>query len=123
MVTALATGEAGTGITLTIVDPGATDQALAITRAGDEITVSLATNAGGNLTTTAAVLVDAWRASPARRLATAQLAAGAGDGSGVVAAAAVAPLVAGAINTTAEATLIAPANAGLSCRTATVTTT
>ena len=121
VVTALATGEAGTGITLTIVDPGAADQALAITRAGDAITVSLATDAGGSPTTTAADLVDGWRTSPARRLATAQLAAA--DGSGVVAAAAVAPLVAGVIGTTARNALIAPANAGLSCRTATVTIT
>jgi hypothetical protein len=54
--TAVAAGTAGNSITVTLVDPAANSQALAITVTGTDIVVSLATDGGGDITTTATIL-------------------------------------------------------------------
>jgi len=118
-VTAVALGDPGEMITVALVDPGAADEALAITVAGMAITVSLATAADSTLTTTAADLLSAWRTSPARRLAlltsTAATAA-----STVLAAVAATTLALADEALTNRTTLAAPANGALSCRNVTV---
>ena len=63
LVTAAAAGRAGTRITVSFVDPQQNSQALALAIDGDQITVTLATNATGDVTTTAAQLVTAWKAA------------------------------------------------------------
>ena len=94
-VTAVATGSAGNAVTVTFVDPGAADQALAVTVSGDAISVSLATDANSVITTTAADLVTAWAAvSAVTAVATLVLAPGS-DGSGLLAAAAATSLTGG----------------------------
>lgn len=50
--TAVARGVAGNDIQIELVDPGANDATLAITVTGNLISVSLATNSGGTITTT-----------------------------------------------------------------------
>ena len=118
---AVATGDAGAAVSIALVDPGANDQALEIALLEDAVTVTLASDDFGALITTAAQLVAAWRTSAARRRALARLATAAGDGDGMVAALAAAPLVAAADATMARTTLTAPATARLAARTATVT--
>ena len=84
-------GTGGNSISVTLVDPGAFDQALAVTVNGFDITVSLATGADpGAITSTAAEVVTAINASvKAAALVTASIGADVGmadDGSGVVTA-------------------------------------
>lgn len=57
--------EGGNDIAITAVDPGAADSPLSVTVSGEEITVSLATDASGALTSTAAQVVAAVNAHPA----------------------------------------------------------
>ena len=94
-LTAATPGAAGSQITAALVDPGATDQALAVAAAGTALTVTLATDAARALTTTAADLVVAWADSTvAVALATCTLADGS-DGTGVLAATSATPLAGG----------------------------
>ena len=60
LFTAVAAGAAGDTITVAFADPGGNNQALTIAVAGRAITVSLATDAAGDITTTGAELLAAW---------------------------------------------------------------
>lgn len=78
--------EGGNGITVSAVNPGTPNSPLSVAVSGSAITVSLATNASGALTTTAAQAVAAINASPAASaLVTAYTYRG-NAGTGVVAA-------------------------------------
>jgi hypothetical protein len=55
--------EGGNNISVTVLNPGTADQPLSVTVAGNDITVSLATNATGEATSTAAQVVAALNAS------------------------------------------------------------
>ncbi|GAA2042442.1 M14 family zinc carboxypeptidase [Agromyces tropicus] len=80
--------EGGNDLSVALVDPGAADAALGVSVAGDDITVSLATDASGAITSTAAQVVAAINASPeASALVTAYTYRG-NTGSGIVSAAA-----------------------------------
>ncbi|MEV1131349.1 M14 family metallopeptidase [Agromyces sp. NPDC049794] len=57
--------EGGNDLRVAMADPGAADSPLDVTVAGDDITVSLATNSAGAVTSTAAQVVAAINASPA----------------------------------------------------------
>ncbi|MEQ5834216.1 phage tail sheath C-terminal domain-containing protein [Marinobacter sp. NFXS9] len=82
--TAAAVGVAGNNITVQYVDPGAASSALAVTVAGNAITVSLATDAQGDITSTASEVITAiGNSAEANALVTAALDAG-NDGTGVV---------------------------------------
>jgi hypothetical protein len=86
VLTAVEGGEEGNDITLTLVDPSDTDQELAVTVTGTDISVSLATDSGGTITTTGALLKAALEAdADAAALVTVAHADG-NDGSGVVTA-------------------------------------
>lgn len=61
----------GNDISVALVDPGTASSALAVTRAGNEITVSLGTDASGALSSTAAQVVAGINASDASELLTA----------------------------------------------------
>ncbi|MBY5162699.1 M14 family zinc carboxypeptidase [Salsipaludibacter albus] len=56
--------EGGNDLTIRYVDPGATDSPLSVAVSGDDITVSLGTNAAGAVISTAAQVVAAINASP-----------------------------------------------------------
>ena len=118
-VAAVALGDPGEMITVSIVDPGQADQALAVTVAGMAITVSLATDMASAITTTAADLLAVWRTSPARRLALLDSTANTVGGTKLAAVAPTA-LALAAENLADRTTLAAPANGALSCRNATV---
>lgn len=62
--TAVAAGPDGELITIELLDPGANDQALAISVVGNAISVSLATDSGGVITTTGNALKAALNADP-----------------------------------------------------------
>lgn len=99
--TAKTYGAAGNNISIRYVDPGAASQALSVSVVGTAITVSLATNGGSSITSTAAQVkaaVDAdARASSLVSVAIYTADAGtADDGSGVVTAMAQANLANGA---------------------------
>ncbi len=82
--TAASTGTAGNTITINLVDPGGETQALAVAVAGQAITVSLATDVSGAITSTAEDVIDAVNAdAPAAALVTAAH-GGASTGLGVV---------------------------------------
>jgi len=57
--TAQSVGVAGNSITIAQVDPGAPSQSFSIGVIGTAITVNLATDGGGTITTTAAMIIDA----------------------------------------------------------------
>ena len=118
-VAAVALGDPGAMITVALVDPGQANQALDITVADMAITVSLATDMGSALTSTAGDLLSAWRTSPARRLALLTSTSNTVEGTTLAAVAATA-LVLAAENLADRTTLAAPANGALSCRDATV---
>lgn len=61
--TAVADGTPGNFITIEYVDPGTTNASLSLVRDGANITVNLATDGGGSITTTAADIVNAVVAS------------------------------------------------------------
>lgn len=87
--TAVAAGEAGNNIRIKYINPGDVSQALAITVVGNDISVSLATDANGDITSTAADVVTAINGDAnASTLVTAADASGS-DGSGVLTAKAV----------------------------------
>lgn len=94
-------GAAGNGISIRYVDPGANSQSLAVTVDGQAITVSLATNGGGTITSTAAQVKAAIEAkqSAANLVTVAVMTSDSGtadDGSGVVTAMPAASLASGA---------------------------
>lgn len=122
VVAAVALGDPGKKITVELADPGEVDRALDIAVAGMAITASLATDAAGDITTTVADLLSAWRTSPARRLALLTPADNAVDGTKLAAVAAAA-LALAAENLADRTTLSAPANGALSCRNAKVVVT
>jgi len=79
-----AEGSSGT-VSVELVDPGAASQALSVSVSGNKVTVSLATDASSNITSTAADVVAAVNAdATAKTLVYAE--ASEGDGTGVVAA-------------------------------------
>lgn len=99
--TSVAYGMGANSITITYVDPGANDAALGVVVVGNAITVNLATDGGGLITSTAALVLAAIEASgPASALVTVAIDATdsgvADDGSGVVTALASAPMTSGA---------------------------
>lgn len=99
--TARAYGASGNEIRVTYIDPGAASQSLAVSVAGPSIVVSLATNGGASITSTAAQVKAAVEAhEPANRLVSVAIHTGdsgtADDGSGVVTAMASAALTGGA---------------------------
>ena len=69
--TAVVGGHDGNNISIRYVNPGAANQALSITVSGTDITVNLATNSSGVITTLNTNLATAWAASSANSLATA----------------------------------------------------
>lgn len=94
-------GTDGNALRITYVDPGAASQSLAVTVSGPSIVVSLATNGGASITSTAAQVKAAIEASaPANELVTVAINTGdtgvADDGSGVVTAMAVTAFTGGA---------------------------
>ncbi len=93
-VTAARAGAAGNNITVELDDPGANDGELAVAVAGTVITVALATDASGDITSTNTQVIDAINGSAAAAaLVTATLGGGVADT--VVAAVAAAALVGG----------------------------
>ncbi len=79
-------GTQGNGIMVAYVDPGAVSQPLSVSVSGQVITVNLATDAGGNIISSAAQIREAINQdADASALVTASLAAG-NDGTGVVTA-------------------------------------
>lgn len=99
--TAVKYGAYGNGITIAYVDPAANSQSLAVSVSGKDITVSLATNGGGSITSTAAQIKTAIEASAAAAaLVTCAVntsdSGSADDGSGVVTALAAAAMTGGA---------------------------
>lgn len=85
-LTALEDGAGGAGISLTLIDPSANSADLDVTVTGKDISVSLATNGGGTITTTASELIAAINAdADAKKLVTAAL-KGEDTGAGAVTA-------------------------------------
>lgn len=102
-LTAATTGLVGNGISAQFVDPGAAGQALTVTVAGSAITVNLATDAGSNITSTAAQIAAAINADPAASALAS--AAPEGVGTGVVNALAQTNLAGGVDATTYSTSL------------------
>ena len=91
-ITANVAGAAGNDIQVVFINPGAASQALSCTYAGGIIFVSLATDVGGAITSTAALVIAAINAAAGADVTATDDGAG---GAGVVAAAALAPLAGG----------------------------
>jgi hypothetical protein len=91
--TSLIDGTYGNSITITYVNPGVINSALAVTVAGTAITLSLATNGAGTLTSTATQVLGAINGSTASTLVSVSVS---GTGSNVQTAASVQPLAGGA---------------------------
>jgi len=83
--TAQAAGEAGNAITIRLTDPGSATASLAVTVDGNAISVDLATDAQGAVTTTASELSAAIAGAAAAAALVAVADAGSSDGTGVVA--------------------------------------
>lgn len=81
---AAAAGSAGNQITIETVDPGAADEDLAVSVAGNAITISLATDAQGDTTSTASDVVTAVNADQDASVLVSAASATGSDGSGVV---------------------------------------
>ena len=93
--TAREAGVGGNSITVRYVDPAGNNAALSVTVAGTAITVNLATNGSGTITSTAAQVAAAIAAKQqASVLVDVENAAG-NDGTGVVTALAATPLTGG----------------------------
>ena len=91
--TAKTKGRGGNDITVTHVDPGAASRPLSVTRAGNAVTISLATNADSAITSTATQVASAVNAhAEISRVIAATVQ---GDGSGVVEAKSVESLAGG----------------------------
>ena len=88
-------GAAGNAITLEIVRPATASQSLAITVDGNAITVSLATDGGGEVATTAAALLAAWAGVATAAALVAIAHTGGSDGSANLAPLARTPLAGG----------------------------
>ena len=82
--TAKPVGALGNAISVALVNPGTNSASLAVTVAGNAITVSLATSAGGAITSTAAQVKTAIEAVPAAAALITVAHAGASTGAGVV---------------------------------------
>lgn len=97
VLTALAPGDEGTAVSLTLVDPAGNSAALAITVTGKAISVALATGEAGAITTTGAALIAAINADTnAKKLVVASAPAG-DTGESAVTALAKTVLVSGPI--------------------------
>jgi hypothetical protein len=97
-LTAIEYGTAGNGITVAYVDPSANNAALAVTVTRQAVKVSLATGAGGAITSTAALVKAALDASLAAKMFSTAINSGdggAGTGAGVVTAMAAAAFTGG----------------------------
>lgn len=100
-LTAVAYGEDGNDITIAYVDPAENDASLSVGVVGNAISVALATDSEGAITSTAADVLAAIEASEAASaLVTVEImtsdSGSADDGTGVVTAMAAAPLTGGA---------------------------
>lgn len=95
--TAVETGSPGNGVAVALLDPAANGSALAITVSGKSLFVSLATDGGGDITTTGAQLIAAV-AGNANAAALVSVANATGsDGSGVLEASALRNLAGGVL--------------------------
>jgi len=93
--TAVVGGEDGNDITIAYVDPALPGQGLAVGVVGDAITINLATDAGGLITSTANDLIAEVALTPAAAALVTGANHGADAGTGVVTAMAAAPLTGG----------------------------
>lgn len=93
--TAKTAGAAGNAITVALVDPAGNNQALAVNVVASAISVSLATGAGGAITSTAALVKAAVEASGAAAALVTVAHKTGNDGTGVVTAMAATNLVGG----------------------------
>jgi phage tail sheath protein FI len=84
--TAITAGRAGNNITVQLKDPKANSQALSVAVSGTVITVNLATDGSGAITSTAALVIAAITASAAASALITAANTGASTGAGVVAA-------------------------------------
>lgn len=107
--TAKEVGEAGTGISVSQVNPGTTNAALAVSVNGEAITVSLATDGAGAITTTAAQVIAAIAANGPASALVAAANQGASTGAGVVPAVAQTALAGGSDPTTETPTILGQA--------------
>ncbi len=86
LLSAIALGDSGNAISLTLVDPGSANQTLLPTISGKTISISLATDNAGAISTTATQLISLINATPSiAALVTASLKIG-NDGTGIVTA-------------------------------------
>jgi len=74
----------GSGVDVQLVDPGVEDSALSVSVSGTTVIVSLATDSGGDITSTAAEVDAEVDATPAAAALVVPSNTGASDGSGVV---------------------------------------
>ena len=93
--TAQTPGTGGNAITITYADPGGNDQLLGVAVAGNDITVNLATGAGGAITSTALQVKGAIENDVAANALVDVALKGADTGAGVVTALAQTPLAGG----------------------------
>jgi len=91
-------GSDGSDIRIGLIDPGAANQSLSISVSGNDIIVSLATDAAGNIVTTGGQLEAALNADPQAGALVTASPAGINDGSGVVQAMGFTSLSAGSHN-------------------------
>lgn len=99
VITAVTRGVAGDAITIRYVNPAANNAALSVTVAGMAITVNLATDGAGAITTIASGITAELAATPAAAALVTAANAGGNNGTGVVTAMAATPL-AGGVNGT-----------------------
>ena len=107
--TAKQVGQAGNTITVAQVNPGTNNAALAVTVNGEQITVSLATDGTGTVTTTAAQVIAAVAANGPASALVAAANQGASTGAGVVPAVAQTALAGGSDPTTETPTILGQA--------------
>lgn len=88
-------GFAGNGISVALVDPAGNNQAIAVNVADNNISVSLATDGAGAITSTAANIITAIEANAAANALVSVANTGASTGAGVVAAVAATNLAGG----------------------------
>lgn len=105
-LTAVTAGTSGNSITLTLVDPSANDQAISVSVDGTDITVNLATDGGGSITTTATQLIAAIEGNAAASALVTIDNKGSDNGSGVVTALSESALT-GGLNWTEKFTIVA----------------
>lgn len=82
--TAATVGADGNRIRVTFVDPGTASEALSVSVSGNDITVSLATDAGGDVSSTASEVITAVNGSTEASALVAASLADNNDGSGIV---------------------------------------